>query len=199
MLWGVRLPLKDASQRRLCYRLPWRIWWLPWGHELSPRGLVLLWFSWMIALFKSFQSRQILNLPFAFLGYVRLLTHGVGSVCLVMIPCHIISASSFLISSLYSMGTFHLCVGLEGQLGLSWCHTCPACLRCSQSCWGTTLEDPWYCQWILILAPCRWGWILILEVVDCWMAVLSLVVPSFWPGDLKWLDLPHQWGPCNKG
>ena len=67
-----------------------------------------LWFSWMIALFKSLGSRHILNLPFAFLGYIRLLTHGVGSVCLVMIPCQTISASSFSISSLYSMGTFHL-------------------------------------------------------------------------------------------
>ena len=71
-----------------------------------------LWFSQMMALFKSFGSRQILNLLFAFLGYVRELTHGVGSVCLVMIPRCTISPSSFSIS-LYSMGTFHLlcCIG----------------------------------------------------------------------------------------
>ena len=72
-----------------------------------------LWFSWMMALFKSFGLRHILNLPFVFLGYVRELTHGVGSVCFVMIPWHTISPSSFSISSLYSMGTFHLpcCTG----------------------------------------------------------------------------------------
>ena len=64
-----------------------------------------LWFSQMMALFKSFGSSHILNLPFAFLGYVRELTHGVGSVCLVMIPWCTMSPSSFSISSLYSMGT----------------------------------------------------------------------------------------------
>ena len=67
-----------------------------------------LWFSRMIALFRSLGSRQILSLPFAFFGYIRLLTHGVGSVCLVMILWQTISANSFSISSLYSMGTFHL-------------------------------------------------------------------------------------------
>ena len=67
-----------------------------------------LWFSQMMVLFKSFGLRYILNLQFTFLGYVRELTHGVGSVCLVMIPWQTISPSSFSISSLYSMGTFHL-------------------------------------------------------------------------------------------
>ena len=72
-----------------------------------------LWFLWMMALFKSFGLRHILNLPFAFLGYVIELTHGVDSVCLVMIPWCTISPSSILISSLYSMGTFCLpcCTG----------------------------------------------------------------------------------------
>ena len=82
-----------------------------------------LWFSWMMALFKSFGSRQILNLPFAFLGYVRELTHGVGSVCLVMIPWHTISPISFLVSPLYLMGTFHLpcCTGrTAGSVLLSY-------------------------------------------------------------------------------
>ena len=52
-----------------------------------------LWFSQMMALFKSFGSRHILRLPFAFLVYVGELTHGVGSVCLVMIPWCTISSS----------------------------------------------------------------------------------------------------------
>ena len=67
-----------------------------------------LWFSLIMALFRSFGSRQILSLPFAFLGYVNELTHGVGSVCLVIIPCQTISASSFSSSALCSMGTLHL-------------------------------------------------------------------------------------------
>ena len=65
-------------------------------------------FSQMMALFRSFGSRQSLNLLFAFLGYVSELTHGVGSVCFMMIPCQTISPNSFSISSLYLMGTFHL-------------------------------------------------------------------------------------------
>ena len=76
-----------------------------------------LWFSWMIALFKSLGSRHILSLLFAFLGYVRLLTHGVGSVCLVMILCQTISANSFSISSFYSMGTFCLPCWTGGTVG----------------------------------------------------------------------------------
>ena len=77
----------------------------------------VLWFSQMIALFKSLGSRHILSLPFAFFGYVRLLTHGVGSVCLVMILCQTISANSFSISSLYSMGTFRLLCWTGGTVG----------------------------------------------------------------------------------
>ena len=115
-----------------------------------------LWFSQTIALFRSLGSRQILSLPFAFFGYVRLLTHGVGSVCLVMILCWTISANSFSISSLYSMGTFHLLCWTGGTVG-SVLMSYPACLLCSQSCWGTALGGSWYCQWSLILAPHRWG------------------------------------------
>ena len=92
-----------------------------------------LWFSQMIALFKSLGSRHILNLPFAFLGYIRLLTHGVGSVCLVMILCQTISANSFLQSPLctqWELSIFH--AGLVGWLGLSWCHTSP-CMSLMQS------------------------------------------------------------------
>ena len=75
-----------------------------------------LWFSWMMTLFRSLGSRHILSLPFAFFGYVRLLTHGVGSVCLVMILCQTIS-NSFSISSLYSMGTFCLLCWTAGTVG----------------------------------------------------------------------------------
>ena len=75
-------------------------------------------FSWMMALFRSLGSRHILSLPFAFFGYVRLLTNGVGSVCLVMILCQTISSNSFSISSLYSMGTFHLPCWTGGTVGL---------------------------------------------------------------------------------
>ena len=76
-----------------------------------------LWFSQMIALFRSLGSRQILSLPLAFFGYIRLLTHGVGSVCLVMILYWTISANSFSISSLYLMGTFHLPCWTGGTVG----------------------------------------------------------------------------------
>ena len=55
-----------------------------------------LWFSWMMALFRSLGSRHILSLSFAFFGYVKLLTHGVGSVCLVMILCQTISVNILL-------------------------------------------------------------------------------------------------------
>ena len=41
-----------------------------------PSRVGALWFSQMTALFESFGLRHILNLPFAFLGYVRELTHG---------------------------------------------------------------------------------------------------------------------------
>ena len=82
-----------------------------------PLRVGALWFSQMIALFKSLESRHILSFPFAFLGYVRLLTHGVGSVCLVMILCWTISANSFSISSLYSMGTFLLPCWTGGTVG----------------------------------------------------------------------------------
>ena len=71
----------------------------------------------IIALFRSLGSRHFLSLPFAFFGYVRLLTHGVGSVCLVMILWQTISANSFLISSLYSMGTFRLPCWTGGTVG----------------------------------------------------------------------------------
>ena len=67
-----------------------------------------LWFSHLMALFRSFRLRQILSLPLAFLGYFNELTHGVGSVCFAMIPCQTISPSSFSISSLYSIRTLHL-------------------------------------------------------------------------------------------
>ena len=91
------------------------------------------------------------------------------------------------------------CAGLVGLLGLSWCHTQPACLWCSQSCWGTAPEDPWYCWWSLILAPCRWGWIMILEEVDCWTAVLWLVVPSFLSWDLKLTWVASSTGTMYRG
>ena len=77
-----------------------------------------LWFSRMIALLRSFGSRQILNLPLGFLGYVNELTHGVGSVCFAMMPWRTISFSSFLISALCSIGTFHLPCCMGGMLGL---------------------------------------------------------------------------------
>ena len=72
-----------------------------------------LWFSCMIALFRFFRSRQILNLPLGFFGYVSKLTHGVGSVCFTMIPWWTILFSSFLISTLCSIGTLCLpcCTG----------------------------------------------------------------------------------------
>ena len=76
-----------------------------------------LWFSRMIVLFRSFGSRQILNLPLGFFGYVSELTHGVSSVCFAMIPWQTISFSSFSISALCSMGTLHLPCCTGGMLG----------------------------------------------------------------------------------
>ena len=76
-----------------------------------------LWFSHMIALFRSFGSRQILNLPLVFFGYVSELTQGVGSVCFAMIPWWNISFSSFSISTLCSIGTLHLLCCTGGTLG----------------------------------------------------------------------------------
>ena len=117
MLLGVMLPPSDAYWRRPCCCWPWRTWWLPMRTWAISSRVGALWFSWMIALFRSLGSRHILSLPFAFFGYIRLLTHGVGSVCLVMILCQTISANSFLISSLYSMGTFHLPCWTGGTVG----------------------------------------------------------------------------------
>ena len=76
-----------------------------------------LWFSHMIALFRSFGSRQILNLPLGFFRYVSELTHGVSSVCFAMIPWRTILFSSFSISALCSMGTLRLPCCTGGTLG----------------------------------------------------------------------------------
>ena len=71
----------------------------------------------MVALFRSLGSRHILSLPFAFLGYVRLLTHGVG--CLL--GGDSLSAGPSLLtpswSPLYSMGTFRLPCWTGGTVG----------------------------------------------------------------------------------
>ena len=95
-----------------------------------------------MALFKSFRLRYTLNLLFAFLGYVRELTHGVGSVCFMMIPCYTTSPSSFSISSLYLMGTFHLpcCTGRTvGSVLMSYS---PDMSPMQSKVLGTMLEDP---------------------------------------------------------
>ena len=76
-----------------------------------------LWFPCMIASFRSFRSRQILNLPLDFFGYVSELTQGVGSICFAMIPWQTILFSSFSISALCSMGTLHLPCCTGGMLG----------------------------------------------------------------------------------
>ena len=80
-----------------------------------------LWFSQMMALLKSFGLRHTLNLPFAFLGYVRELTHGVGSVCLVMIPWCTSSPSFF----------FNLLLVLDGNFlsSVLYWKDCRVCLN----------------------------------------------------------------------
>ena len=83
-------------------------------------GVGALWFSHMIALFRSFRSRQILNLPLGFFRYVRELTQGISSVCFAMIPWQTISFSSFLISALCLMGTLHLLCCTGGTRGFSF-------------------------------------------------------------------------------
>ena len=104
-------------KRRPCYHPPWKIWWLLWGHGLSPQGSETCGsHRWWLSSSPWGQGISS-TCCFAFLGYVRLLTQGVGSVYLVMIPCHTISTSSFLISSLYSMGTFCLLCWTGGTGG----------------------------------------------------------------------------------
>ena len=106
-----------------------------------------LWFSRMMALLKSFGSRHILNLPFAFLGYGRELTHGVG--CLF--------GNDSLIYHLSQL-FFDLLLLLDGNFPssmLDW-KDCRDCLDVILS-WHVTyaveavgeqhLEDPWYCWW----------------------------------------------------
>ena len=128
------------------------------------------WFSQMIALFKSLGSRHILNLPFAFLGYVRLLTHNVGSVCLVMVPCWTISASSFLISSLYLMGTFCLPCWTGGMVGSVLMLYSPCMFLMQSKLLG---NNAWRSLVLLMdTDPGSTQMGLNLEVVDCWMAVL---------------------------
>ena len=76
-----------------------------------------LWCSRMITLFRSFGSRQILNLPLGFFGYINELTHGVSSIWFAIIPWWTISFSSFLISTLCSIGTLCLLCCTGGMLG----------------------------------------------------------------------------------
>ena len=72
----------------------------------------------MIPWFRCFGSKQILSDPSAFIGYVKLLIHAVGSLCLVMMLNFIISAISAWIS-LYSIGTHAGYVGW-GHIWV-WC------------------------------------------------------------------------------
>ena len=113
--WLILSP--NDTWRKTCWGVCWMLWSEAASVRCIPKKAMLLstlenlvapvstwaislrvgalWFSWMMVLFKSFGLRHILNLPFAFLGYVRELTHGVCSVCLVMIPWCTISLSSF--------------------------------------------------------------------------------------------------------
>ena len=72
-----------------------------------------LWFSRMIALFKSFGLRHILNLPFAFLGVCERADPWCGLSLFGDDSLTYHLSQLFFISSLYSMGTFHLlcCTG----------------------------------------------------------------------------------------
>ena len=85
--------------------------------------------------------------------------HGVGSVCLVMILCWTISANSFSISSLYSMGTFHLPCWTGGTVGSVLMSYSPCMSLMQSKLLGYRAWDgPWYCWWSLIWVLRRWGW-----------------------------------------
>ena len=151
------LPPLDAYQRRPCCHRPLKTWWLPWEHGLSPQGLVLCGsHGWWPYLGLWGQGKfSACHLPS--LGM---------SGCWPMVWAQSVwwwfSARPSLLTPSWSPPCTRwapsVCrAGLLGLWGRSWCCTCPACLRCSQSCWGTELGGPWYCRWSLILAPHRWG------------------------------------------
>ena len=98
----------DAFQKMLCFHPPLRTSLLLVSMWAISSSVGALWFSLIMALFKSLGLRQILSLPFGFFGYVSELTQGVGSICFIMIPWWTILFSSFSISALYSIGTLHL-------------------------------------------------------------------------------------------
>ena len=108
MLWGVKLPLSGAFQRRPCCHPPWKIWLLLWVHGLSSWRVGALWFSWMMALFKSFGLRHILNFHLPSWGmWESWPMVWAQSVWWWFLDVPSLPAL-FMISSLYSIGTFYL-------------------------------------------------------------------------------------------
>ena len=116
-LWVKMLSQSGAFRKMPYFHLPLRIWLLCWVRCTISLRVRALWCSRMIALLRSFGSRQILNLPLGFFGYINELTHGVGSICFAMMPWRTISFSSVLISALCSIGTLHLPCRMGGTLG----------------------------------------------------------------------------------
>ena len=111
------LPPLGASRRRPCCRRPLRTWWLPWGHGLSPRGLGPCgsreWWPclgpWGLGKssacrLPSWGTSDCWPMGWALSAWWWFL---VGT----------ISANSFSISSLYSMGTFRLPCWTGGTVG----------------------------------------------------------------------------------
>ena len=72
-----------------------------------------VWFSLMMALFSGMQSRQGLTSLDSFTGYVVLLTHGVGSICVSRMSSVIMLSRATQMASSLSVGTLHLacCTG----------------------------------------------------------------------------------------
>ena len=137
--WGVKLPLSGAFQRMPCCHTLWRIWLLLWVHGLSPWGLVPCDSHGWWLLFKSFRLRHILNLPFAFLGYMRRADPWCG------LSLFGDDSLMYHLSQLF----LDLLLVLDGNFlsSVLYWKDCKVCfdvvfsqhVTCTQSCWGTTL------------------------------------------------------------
>ena len=109
-----------------------------------------------------------------------------------MIPCWTISASSFLISSLYLMGTsstFH--AGLMVLRGLSWCHTLPASVKAvgiqCLKVLGTVIAG---CTWFHIdgIESWSWGWFLTWGLLFLWLCLLCCLI---WNDSTHLMNMDH--------
>ena len=195
---GVTLPPLGVSRRRPCCHRPLKTWWLPWGHGLSPRGLEPCGSREWWPCLGPWGSRQILSLPFAFFGYVRLLTHR-GGLCLLgddSLLDHLLLTPSR--SPPCTRWAPSVCrAGLAGLWGRPWCRTRLACHRCSWSCWGTVPGRS------LVLVDGHWSGLHV-DGVEPWSwrrwtagrLFCDLLYFLRRLGGLKWLESLHRQVPC---